>query len=206
MTGHYSSRGFTLFELLVATSVFAIISTMAYSGLMQVMNARNQINIAESRLAEIQLAFLNLERDLQQIAHRPIRNRYGTERSPIVGQGEYLLEVTRGGVRNPARVARSSLQRVAYMIEDENLVRLNWLILDQAQDSEPVKQTLLKKIATIDIRFLDATSVWSNLWPPATTPGAGVGPAPIDFPRAVAVKLEMEDVGAIERIFLIPEA
>lgn len=207
MTEFRRHRGFTLFELLVAVAILAVISAMAYAGLMQVENARTQIRADETRLTEIQLAFLNFERDLQQVVHRPIRNQYDALRPSVAGQGEYLIELTRGGVRNPAHVARSLLQRVAYRVEDDNLERLSWSVLDQAQDSQPVKLTLLKKITAIDIRFLDKEGNWSNDWPPAATSAGGAAAAVHDpFPRAVSVKLELPDVGSIERIFLMPEA
>ncbi len=201
------SRGFTLFELLVAVSILAIISAMAYTGLLQVENARKQLTDTETRLAQIQIAFFNFERDLQQVVHRPIRNQYDTERPSVAGQGEYLMELTRGGVRNPAHVARSLLQRVAYVVEDDKLERLSWSVLDQAQDSVPLKLTLLNKVSAVDIRFLDKSDNWSNDWPPPATSSTGAAAAvPDEFPRAVSVKLELPDVGSIERIFVLPEA
>ena len=200
-------HGFTLFELLVAVAILAIISAMAYSGLIQVEDARKQLTDTETRLSAIQLAFLNFERDIQQVVHRPIRNQYDTLRPSVAGQGEYLMELTRGGVRNPAHVARSLLQRVAYMVENDNLERLSWSVLDQAQDSQPAKLVLLKKITSIEIRFLDTSGEWSTYWPPQTTSNTNVAALPPDaFPRAVSVKLELPDVGTIERIFLLPEA
>jgi len=205
----YSSRhrGFTLFELLVAVSILAIISAMAYTGLLQVENARKQLTDTETRLAQIQIAFFNFERDLQQVVHRPIRNQYDTERPSVAGQGEYLMELTRGGVRNPAHVARSLLERVAYVVEDDKLERLSWSVLDQAQDSVPLKLMLLNKVTAVDIRFLDSGGNWSNDWPPAATSAGGAAvAAPDPFPRAVSVKLELPDVGSIERIFVMPEA
>ena len=187
-------------------AVFAIVSATTYTGLIQVENAQKQLDVTQTHLANIELTFLNFGRDLRQVVPRPIRNQYGTERPAIAGQGDYLLELTRGGLRNPAQVARSTLQRVAYIVEDENLERLNWLVLDQAQDSLPVKQILLKKITSIDIRFLDQNNNWSNLWPPQDTVAPGQAPVvQAVFPRAVSVKLELPDVGTIERIFLMPE-
>ena len=110
-------------------------------------------------------------------------------------------------MRNPAHVARSLLQRVAYMVEDDNLERLSWSVLDQAQDSQPLKLTLLKKINAIDIRFMDPNGEWSNFWPPPATGDAGSAASqPDPFPRAVSVKLDLPDVGSVERIFLMPEA
>jgi general secretion pathway protein J len=207
MLSNTRSRGFTLFELLVAVSILAIISAMAYSGLIQVENARKQLSVTETRLAEIQIAFFNFERDLQQVVHRPIRNQYDSLRPSVAGQGEYLLELTRGGIRNPAHVARSLLQRVAYVVEDDNLERLSWSVLDQAQDSQPLKLVLLKKVSTVDIRFLDPSGEWSSFWPPQTTSSsAAASLSPDAFPRAVAVKLELPDVGSIERVFVLPEA
>jgi general secretion pathway protein J len=209
---HQGSRGFTLFELLVATVLLLIMSAIAFPSLIQIENDRDKLKITETRLAAIQMAFLNFERDLQQAVQRPIRDQYGNERPALGGQGDFLLELTRGGLRNPAHVARSLLQRVAYVVEDENLERLNWLVLDQAQDSLPVKTVLLKKITTVDIRFLDTAGEWSNFWPPPATstaaiaPGTTAPPAPSVFPRAVSVKLELPDVGTIERIFLVPQA
>lgn len=200
-------RGFTLIELLVAVSILTVVTAMAYTGLIRVENTQQRVLAKENRLSQIQMTFLNFERDLQQVVHRPIRNLYGSRRPSVAGQGEYLLELTRGGLRNPAHVARSSLQRVAYVVENDNLERLYWLVLDQAQDSVPVKQVLLKNISSIEIRFLDQAGEWSSDWPPQTIASSSTGAAALDeFPRAVSVKLKLPDVGAIQRIFLMPAA
>jgi len=199
-----ASRGFTLFELLVATSIFAIISYMGYSGLMQVMNARVHTGAMEARLAELQLAFLHLERDVQQSVNRPIRDLYGTTRAPLVGDelGDFRLELTRTGRRNPAQASRSVMQRVAYMIEDENLLRVAWPVLDQAQDTTASRTTILTAVTRLEIRYLDQTSNWSNAWPPLQLKAGALA----GLPRALTIRLELEDVGVIERIFILPEA
>lgn len=199
-------RGFTLIELLVAVSILAIVSAMAYTGLVRVENTQQRIDKKEARIGQIQMTFLNFERDLQQIVHRPIRNQYGTRRPSIEGKGEYLLALTRGGLSNPAHVARSSLQRVAYVLEDDKLERLYWLVLDQAQDSMPVKQVLLTHISSIEIQFLEPGGNWSSDWPPQATDSSTNSAEQDRFPRAVSVKLTLPDVGTIRRIFVLPGA
>jgi len=198
--------GFTLLEMLVAIAILAILSTMAFGGLIEVQNNSEHLDKQELRLSQIQLTFVNLERDLQQLVHRPIRNQYGTERPSIAGQGEYLMELTRGGYRNPAHVARSLLQRVAYVMEDDKLERLYWYVLDQAQDSLPAKQVMLDKVKSVEIQFLDQSDNWSSYWPPPEAQASAAGAAlPDNFPRAVSIKLELKDVGTIRRIFPLPE-
>ncbi len=201
--------GFTLFELLVATSVFAIVSYMAYTGLMQVMNARDHTGKVEKRLSEIQMTFLYLERDLQQIVRRPIRNGYGAVEGEIIGDelADYRLALTRTGRRVPQGIERSNLQRVGYLLEDETLYRMSWHVLDLAQDSEPRKQQLLADIDKVEIRFLNAQGEWKTSWNSVDTPlSQSANPQPLGVPKAVAINITLKDYGEINRLFLLPEA
>lgn len=201
--------GFTLLELLIATAVFAIASYMAYSGLMQVMNARQHTGAVEARLAAIQLTFMYLERDLQHVVKRPIRNSYGSVEGEIVGDelASYRLALTRTGRRVPDYVKRSNLQRVGYLLEDEKLYRISWAVLDQAQDSTPKKMLILDEIEKVEIRFLGADNQWATSWNSvANSQQATQNPQPVGIPRAVAIKITLKDQGAINRLILLPEA
>ena len=202
-------NGFTLFELLVAVSVFAIASAMAYSGLMQVMNARKHTGDAEARLTEIQLTFLYLERDLQHIVKRPIRNSFGSVEGEIMGDelADYRLALTRTGWRVPEYIQRSNLQRVGYLLEDEKLYRISWAVLDQAQDSQPKRMQILDQVENVEIRFLGADNQWGNSWNSLDSPlQQPQQPQPKGIPRAVAIKITLKDQGEINRMFLLTES
>jgi len=200
--------GFTLFELLVAMAVFGVVSYMAYTGLAQILQAREQITITQDRLANIQLAFLNLERDLQHVVKRPIRNSFGDYVGEVVGDelADYRLAITRGGRHVPNDFPMSNLMRVGYVLEDETLYRISWPVLDQAQDTQPRKKRILMNVENVEVRFLSAKGEWETSWDSAETPiDQEQNSQAMGIPRAVAVKITIKDYGAINRMFLMPE-
>jgi len=201
MTGRRQS-GFTLLELLVALGIFALLAAMAYSGLNSVMTARQITTQHAERLAQLQMAFLWLGRDIEQAIDRSIRNEYAEVRPAMLGveTGRYQLELTRTGWRNPAGRARSNLQRVAYGLRDGNLLRVYWNVLDRAEDSVPLESVLLEGVDKLELRFLNDKNTWQNAWPSSQLGGV----ASITPPRAVEVTLETKDEGRITRLFRVP--
>jgi general secretion pathway protein J len=197
-----AAKGFTLFELLVAMTIFAIISYMAYSGLRNILDARSQTDLASDRLAELQMAFLRMGNDLQQAVPRPIRGEYGDDRKALIGAelGDMRLEFTRTGRRNPARTPRSVLQRVAYTLSDQVLYRITWTALDRPQDAQPQRSALLTQVEKLEIRYLDNNYQWHTSWPPEQNAAAL-----LLFPRAVEIKVETSDMGSLNRYFILSE-
>lgn len=200
--------GFTLLELLVAMGIFALMAAMAYGGLNNIMNENKATNEHEVRLAKLQKTFLWLDRDIEQAVNRPIRDDFGDTQLAMLGVevGQYQLQLTRAGWRNPAGHARSNLQRVAYGVHDGKLIRYYWNVLDRAQDSKPLEMELLDGVIRMELRFLSdqgnvqGDSGWSDDWP-----STALGAQPMSgLPRAVEVTLETEAEGSITRLFEVP--
>ncbi|MBI3562650.1 MAG: type II secretion system minor pseudopilin GspJ [Gammaproteobacteria bacterium] len=196
------SHGFTLFELLVAMSIFAIISYMAYSGLRNIMDAKTQTQQAADRLGELQLAFLRIGDDVTEVVPRTIRGEYGETRAAFIGAelGDIRLEFTRTGVRNPAHALRSVMQRVGYGVKDHTLYRLTWNTLDRAQDAQPQRSALLNNVDKFEVRYLDTSDQWQTSWPPPQ-----FQTAMSSMPRAVEIRVETPDLGRINRFFILAE-
>ena len=194
------TQGFTLFELLVAMSIFAVVSYMAYSGLRNIMDARSQTDQISDRLGELQIAFTRIGNDLQQAVPRPIRGEYGDDRKAFIAAelGELRLEFTRTGRRNPSRTPRSILQRVAYSISDHVLYRLTWSMLDRPQDAKPQRSAVLTDVNQLEMRYLDGSNQWSTSWPPVQLQNSLAV-----LPKAVEVRLQTEDFGTINRFFIV---
>lgn len=191
--------GFTLLELLVALSIFALLAAMAYGGLNTVMKARAATDAQALRLSQLQYTFFWLGRDIEQTVNRTVRDEYGDPQPALRGieLGDYRLALTRGGWRNPVHRPRSTLQRVAYGLRDDQLLRVYWNVLDRAPDSQPVENVLLDGVERLELRYLDAKKEWHDDWPAAVT-GAAANTAP---PLAVEVTIETKQEGRITRLF-----
>ncbi len=195
--------GFTLLELLIALAIFAILSSLAYGSLSSALFAREQSQQRTEDLARLQMAFLFISRDLEQVVNRPIRNTWGdTQQALFTPQRTYRLEFTRGGWNNPAQARRSTLQRVAYAIEDGEFIRHSWWVLDRTDEKPTLSQPLLDGVEEFELRFLDDKNKWNKEWP---VPGSNEDTAqPQPLPVAIEIVLELREWGRIRRLFRLP--
>lgn len=206
--------GFTLLELLIASIVFAIMAMMAYGGLDNVIEISQSSKQSLERLRQVQQGVTIMSRDFSQLVQRPIRDEYGTVKPALIAGADVdrLVELTRGGRLNPAGLLRSSLQRVAYRLEDETLIRMHWSNLDRAQAEEPRETGLLDEVDEFRIRFLDENAEWQEQWPPLNassstsnnaTPGTttGGGQNILPPPLAIEIVLTLKDWGEIRRLY-----
>jgi general secretion pathway protein J len=193
-------RGFTLIEVLVALAVFGVLSVVAYMALGQTLSNADLLGERMERLEAIQRTIRYLDSDLMQAAPRPVRGLLGDGYEPAIRSSfasEYALEVTHGGWTNPAGLPRGTLQRSAYRIEDDELIRYHWRVLDRTINNEPIETVLLDGVESIEFRYLTTDGEGSEQWPPANVAG------PTGFrlrPRAVEVVLTLFNEGEIRRL------
>ena len=189
------AKGFTLLELLVAMSIFSFMAITAYAGLSNMLTSNKAITEQEQKLKKIQRTMLFLEKDIRQIVSRPRKTGYSADEvSPAFSYGldsDGLFEFTKSGVANPLALPKSSLERVRYDLEEEELIRNSWAYVDHI-DLEPVTMTLLTDVESIELRLLDASNQWKSNW----------GEVKI-IPEAIELTLEHKYWGKIVRLFPI---
>ena len=191
------SSGFTLIEVLVAMAIFGVMSMLAYMTLGQTLANAEMLTERIDRLQAVQRTVRFLSDDLLQAAPRPVRLELGDSMGSAVLtslSGEFALELTHGGWGNPAGLPRGTLQRSAYRLEDDELVRYHWNVLDRTFANEPVANILLDDVESLLFRYLDTDGEWSDVWPPLAKPGIR------SRPRAVEIVLTLADEGEISRL------
>lgn len=198
----HRSSAFTLIELLVAMFLLAILGTAGFQMLFQITATRDRIDAQSARLSELQRTFYWLAEDVTQIADRPVRSAIDSELAPLQFniQGETLFEFTRAGWSNPAAdvsPVRSNMQRVAYSLDDDKLIRQYWYHLDPADEAPTRRRQMLSGVESLSFRFLNRAGEWIESWPPADEEAPGM-------PLAIEFILELDDYGVVSRVFALP--
>jgi general secretion pathway protein J len=191
-----SEAGFTLVELLVALAIFALISvagvTLLRSGSDTQIAVKNRLE-EYSRINRLSNA---MEGDLAQAIARPLRDPSGqpvpafTEND--AGTAGALFGFVRAGWSNFDEAPRAGLQRVAYVLEDGDLKRLSWPMLDGTAPANAA--TLIENVGAAQVQFKDDKGDWRSDW---TATDA------LALPRAVELRLTIQDKPEQRMLFLM---
>jgi len=189
--------GFTLLEVVVAVSIFAVIGVIALTGLGKMTRDGQALANANNRLSELQFAVVYFEREWAQVSPRGIRNQYGDEEANIVIADD-TITFTHSGWSNLLGNRRSNLQRVQYLVDDDRLLRRYWQSLDQGIGERPIETVLLDKVESMEVTFLNAGGEPLRSWPLEASANQGQ-------PILLALKLELPDRGDIVRLLEVPD-
>lgn len=193
-------QGMTLIEIIVALSVFSILSVMTFSGLNTVFNTQRLLNDKKQYISGLQYAFKFMQQDFSQVLPKTIRGQHGSYQSMFSSDGNRTLNFTYSGGRNPANLKKSKLLRVAYEFDGQKLIRHYWPQLDGFDEKQSNKFLLANEIGSIEWQFLKHNNEWSNQWPPINVELQDIG-----IPRAVLMNIYSERYGDVNRIFMLPQ-
>jgi general secretion pathway protein J len=192
-------QGFTLIEMVIAVAIFAVMMVIAFPGLTHIAKVGDQVGQANSRLSELQFALTYLNRDWTQVSSRKILDQYGDEKSHIVIE-DNSISFTHSGWSNLLQQKRSELQRVQYLVKENQLIRQYWVSLDQVPAEEPVSTVLIDDVEFFAIFFIDSAEQPIEQWPLAVQDQQRV-----DKPIALKVEIDVRQFGKVHRIMEIPD-
>lgn len=212
-------RGFTLIEVLVAMAITAIAAVIAYAGLDSAIRLSASAEEEMDRLQKLSRALDVMGRDFRQIVPRKVRSESGYDFLQALTFQESaspLVEFSRNGWTNPQpeRFQRSHLQRVAYHLDQEKLIRYSWPVMDRYADTKMQEAVVLEKVKKFSLRALVSNpqaangvvnfsqTTWVDSWPPST--GNSNAPTSV-LPVALEITIEMEGWGTIRRLVELVE-
>jgi general secretion pathway protein J len=195
-----TSRGFTLLEMLIAVAIFAMLGVAANSVLSTVMRNDEVTADFAKRLKSLQQGFGAIERDLGQIVARTPRLLDGSRATAVFQYGSDILDSEseslvfyRLGWLNPAGILpRGTLQSVAYVVQEGRLERWYHPYPEPDSGAEPLKSVIIDKVMSVEYAFFSSEKWQKQV---ATT----------QLPEGIAIKVEVEGLGVIERKFLLPK-
>lgn len=212
---HSPESGFTLVEVLIAMAITAFVSVLSYQTLSTALAGIESARTESERLHEINRAFTVLSRDVRQMTNRPVRDEFGQMASAVSG-GELArdpLRLTRSGWHNSTGAPRSTLQRVAYRLEEDKLLRLSYPVLDRTTAIEPTETVLIDGVEVFELRFLPSVNALEvdrnqvidrRFWQENWVADVGFTDKIIDPPAAIEVRVILSDWGELERLYVMP--
>ncbi|HSC75374.1 MAG TPA: type II secretion system minor pseudopilin GspJ [Pseudomonadales bacterium] len=217
-----ADKGFTLIEVMVAISIFAVVAAGVYRVLSAMVDTQHKVVAHSDALRDLQRSLWLISMDMNQLAMRDVR-KPNNNRSPalIADDKDYLVTFTRQGLRNPLLQARSDLERVAYSIgpvpdragdpdeekadrrrnkKSKNLLRHSWPALDQKDNTKETVQVLFRDVDDVKLEFLNEKGDWKDDWPDKKMDDkAHIRTLPV----AIKLRIETDKYGELERIFQV---
>jgi len=193
-------KGFTLIELLVSLVILALLSVAGYRSLDAVIQTRERVAAETRKWQHLTFFFTRMEQDIAQAVHRRVRDTGGQSQpewighAVVVGDDDAELTFTRAGITDQG-LALLPPQRIAYRLEQGNIILLRWRALDQAERIRPLRYPLLEGVREFRLRYLDTLGNWQMQWPPDNLTGG--------LPQATEVSLTLSSGEKLTRIFAL---
>lgn len=197
-------RGFTLLEIMIALLIFSIMATITTIALFTVFSSRDRVEARTARLAQLQLAMIILQKDTEQIVNRPILTQ-GKGNRPALEGSVSQVEFTRSGRDNPmALKQQSQLQRIAYIVRDNQLIRRAWYRLDRVNNAFYSERVMLDGIQSLNFAYLDKNLQVLPTWGVVSNPRLRQALAQDALPKALQMNISLKNWGQMSLLWLIP--
>lgn len=195
MSGRRPQAGFTLVEMLIALTIFGMLTAGGVALLSFSVRTQEMAERQLDTLAAIRRAGALLTADLAQAAPRTWRDGAGRAQPAFAGSAgreARVLVLVRAGWDNPDELPRPSLQRVEYRLQAGRLLRVGYANVDGGGASAVT--LLIEDVQQLGLRFRGPDGDWLDSWTP---------PDPTQLPAAVEMNVSSGRFGPIRQLFLV---
>ena len=186
------SSGFTLVEMLIALSIFGMLTAAGVALLGVTARTQETSDRLLAELGEVQRTGALLNADLAQATARLYRDRDGRpQRAFTGGRGDepgLMVFVRRGWDSGDG----GGLKRVGYRLREGRLERLSFPRVDGGGTAVVVP--LLDGVRSLRLRYRDDEGEWRERWDPSE---------PNAMPEAVELVVASEGQGIVRQLYLV---
>ena len=193
-----AEHGFTVVELLVALTIFAVVSAAGVLMLSGSVQAQGAVAAKLDDLAAMQRISSIMTADFAQAVPRVSRTESGTLAPAFFARGAAgdaaapAVQFVRTGRTSLGDAPRPALQKLEYLVADGRLQRRAYPAVDGAAPSPAT--TMIAGVADARFRFRGPDGAWRDDWTPTE---------PLRMPRAGELTLTLAGRAPVRLLFLI---
>lgn len=185
-----NDRGFTLVEMLVALSIFAVIAAMGVGLLRSSIDTQDAVQTRLKSMGGVNRARAVMANDIAQAVQRSTRGQAGEPVPAFIGSSTGFAFV-HGGATTLDGGTRPDVERVAYAFTGGEWRRATQPMLDGTALGDGDR--LLGEVDAVAVRYRDEKGNWGDIW--TSEPGDRL-------PRAVEVRLTRRGRAPLTMLFL----
>lgn len=152
-------QGLTLIELVIAIAITALTGVLAASMLRAMTGNNAQIQAHNAALTKLQRDLTLIQSDLDQVALRTLPTATNQVPDSLASadtssQPDLILAFTRYRSLPALTNASVRLERVRYLLQDQQLIRQSLPVALPANDDNWYSQTLLQQVNNVQVGYL----------------------------------------------------
>lgn len=183
-----AEHGFSLVEMIVALSIFAIVSTAGVMLLRSSIDTQMAVSHQLTDASGITRLRALLASELLAAQPRPTRAPDGSLRPALSGSAAMMSVVS----ASEGTGSEAGVMRATYRLDGNNLVRDGEGRIDGETSGEPA--IIVRSVASLGWRYRSAEGGWSEVWAPDR---------PDRLPRAVELSITRTGQAPLTILFLV---
>ena len=185
------AKGFTLVELLVAITIFAVLSALGWKVFDYISKVKERNTMHEACLSQLQEAYQQILRDTVQIV--PLTANINGNIQTALSLQNGRLSFSKTGVTDPLDQGIAPDERIEYEFraDEQKVYRHKFKNLNQTGSDQPDSSVLLENAEQFEILVLNPNEL--NHWP---DPSADLSQSSEQqrLPRGLKIKLKVNDI------------
>lgn len=190
-------QAYTLIEILVALTVFAILASITAGSMYHAFNTRDRLTKQSNQMNQIQLALMYLEKDMQHVVYRPTMGPDMQIYPGFIGKANYI-EFTRELFDNDGQ---PTLKRIAYHCNPHELIRRQWHAVDMPNRDDFHERVLLYHVTACQFAYVTHHHEILHQWRASALP---TSPNRLPLPIGIQLTVTLQEAGSMTLLFPIP--